>query len=167
VSDEQTTDSTDDDAQTPEVDAGKSEDPRISKANREAADYRRQLRTTQAELDKLRKQSMTEAEKTAAEAEQRGRTAALTEAGPRLARAEFRAAAAGVLDKATLDGFLEYADLAKFVGADGEPDTKAIDAAVKRLGGDRRSPDFDGGARQNAGKATDMNALIRRHAGMG
>lgn len=132
---------------------------RVARERAKYADY--------GDLKKRAASAMTDAERAAAEAETRGRTAALAEAGPRLARAEFRATAAGVLDTATLDGFLEYADLSKFVGTDGEPDAKAIAAAVKKLGGERRSPDFDGGARRSAGKSTDMNALIRRQAGVG
>lgn len=143
------------------------EDPRITKANQEAAKYRRELRDAQRELEKIRAASMTEQEKAVAEAKQAGRTEALATVGARLATAELRAAAAGRVDKATLDGFLEYADLTKFVGEGGEPDGKAIEAAVKKLGGDPRPTDFDGGARTPAGKPADMNSLIRRGAGLG
>lgn len=121
--------------------------------------------TAARELEKFRAQHMTDQEKAVAEAESRGRTAALTEAGMRLARAELRAAAAGLVDKSTLDGFLEYADLSKFV-KDGELDEKAIAAAVKRLGGDQKPTDFDGGARTTGAKPADMNALIRQRAGL-
>lgn len=120
-----------------------------------------------SELDKVRKAQMSETEKAVADAKQAGRTEAQQAVAGRLARAEFRAAAAGRVEKDTLDGFLEYADLSKFVGDDGEPDGKAIDAVVKRLAGPQRAPDFDGGARTTAGKATDMNTLIRQKAGMG
>lgn len=141
------------------------EDPRVTKANREAATYRRELRAAQAELKKLREANQTGTEKALVEAEQRGKATALTQVGARLARAELKATAAGKVDTATLDGFLEYADLTKFVGDDGEPDMKAIDAAVKKLGGGRPA-DFDGGARTTAAGKTDMNSLIRRAAGV-
>jgi hypothetical protein len=143
------------------------DDPRITKANQEAARYRRELREAQRELEKIRTASMTEQEKAVAEAEQRGRSAALADTGARLARAEFRAAAAGRLDKEALDGFLEFADLRKFVGDDGEPDAKAIEAAVKKLGGSTKPTNFDGGARTPAAKPNDMNSLIRHAAGVG
>jgi hypothetical protein len=84
-----------------------------------------------------------------------------------LARAEFRAAAAGRVDADTLAAYLEDADLSKFVGDDGEPDTKAIESRIKRLGGVERRTDFDGGARSPAAKTTDMNQLIRQKAGLG
>lgn len=116
------------------------------------------------ELADLRKSAMTEQEKAVAEAEERGKTTARTESSKRLARAEFRAEAAGVVDKKALDGFLEYADLTKFVGEDGEPDSKAITAAVKKIAGAEQVPDFDGGARRTS-KTTDMNSLIRQQAG--
>lgn len=143
------------------------EDARIRKANQEAAAYRKQLRAAENELRKVREASMSEQEKAVAEAEARGRTAAMADAGKRLALAEIRAAAAGTVEADTLAGFLEYADMARFVGDNGEPDTKAIAAAVKRLGGSRgAAPDFDGGARGTS-QQNDMNSLIRRSAGVG
>lgn len=123
--------------------------------------------TAAKELERVRAAAMTEQEKAVAEAEARGKTAALAGSGERLARAELRAAAATAgVDKATLDGFLEYANLQRFVGDDGEPDTKAIAAAVQKLGGGKPA-DFDGGARTTAAGKTDMNSLIRRQAGLG
>ncbi|HYJ33848.1 MAG TPA: hypothetical protein VE326_11565 [Candidatus Binatia bacterium] len=122
--------------------------------------------TAKAELERLRKASMSEQEKAVAEAEERGKKAAMSAAAVRLARAELRAAAAGTVDKDALDGFLEYADLSKFIGEDGEPDDKAITAAIKKLGGSQKAPNFDGGARRTAGAAKDMNAYIRERAGI-
>jgi two-component sensor histidine kinase len=119
--------------------------------------------TAAKELERLKAASMSEQEKAVAEAEQRGRATALAESGQRLVRAEFRAAAAGRLDNKQFDALLDDLNLAKFVREDGEPDTKAITAAVERLA-PARAPSFDGGARQTA-KTTDMNALIRQQAG--
>lgn len=119
------------------------------------------------ELDKFRKAQMTETERAVAEAKTAGRNEAFAQAGQRLARAELRATAAGRVEKDALDGFLAYADMSKFLGDDGEPDVKAIETAIKALAGPQRAPDFDGGARQTAGKTTDMNALIRQRAGLG
>lgn len=134
---------------------------RVARERAKYADY--------GDLKKKAAAAMTEQEKAVAEAEARGKTSALAATGGRLARAELRATAIEHhVDKATLDGFLEYADLTRFVGQDGEPDSKAIDAAVKRLaGGSGRGADFDGGARGTPPAATDMNALIRRQAGLG
>lgn len=118
------------------------------------------------ELEKVRAAAMSEQEKAVAAAKAEGLTEAAKAAAPRLVRAEFRAAAAGQVDKQTLDAYLEDVDLSKFIGDDGEPDLKAIEARIKRLGGGRRT-DFDGGARSTAAKGTDMNSLIRRQAGVG
>lgn len=142
------------------------EDPRISKANQEAAKYRKELRAAQAELDKVRKAGLTEQEKAVAEAKAAGIAEAAKQNGPRLVRAEFRAAAAGQVDRQALDAYLEDVDLSKFLSDDGEPDTKAIEARIKRLGGGKQT-DFDGGARTTGAKPTDMNSLIRRQAGLG
>lgn len=119
-----------------------------------------------SDLKKRAAAAMTEQERAVAEAEQRGRSAALKDSGSRLARAEFRAAAAGKVSTSALDGFLEYADLGRFVGDDGEPDEKAIAAAVKKLSGSSPGTNYDGGARGEADKPISMSALIRRHAGL-
>jgi hypothetical protein len=84
-----------------------------------------------AELDKLRKSSMTDQEKAVAEAEQRGRTAAALESGKRLASAELRAAAAAKgVDLSTIG---ELLDVGRFVDESGEVDTTAIGKAVDKL----------------------------------
>ncbi|GAA2566255.1 hypothetical protein GCM10010435_44290 [Winogradskya consettensis] len=119
------------------------------------------------ELEKVRAAAMSEQERAVAEAKTAGQTEASRAAAPRLVRAELRAEAVEAgLAKEALDGFLEYADLSKFVGDDGEPDSKAIAAAVKRLGGGKAT-NFDGGPRTTAAKPADMNALIRQAAGLG
>lgn len=81
------------------------------------------------ELEQLRASQMSEAEKVAAEAEQRGRSAALAEVGQRLVRAEFAARSAGRIGSEVLDDL----NLAKFLTEDGEPDADAIDKAIARL----------------------------------
>ena len=120
--------------ETDETTESTEDDPRIRKANEEAARYRRQLRAAEQELKKLREANQTEAEKALAEAEERGKKAALTAAAARLVKAEFRAAAADSgISKETLNGFLEYIDPMKFVDEHGEPDEAAIKKAIERL----------------------------------
>lgn len=126
-----------------------------------------QARSELAELRKQQKATMTEAERAVAEAEERGRTAAVSEFGKRLARTEFDAAAGRRNPDFDTASALEYVDLARFVGDDGEPDTKAIKAAVERLvpapaGG---PPNYDGGARSKSPTGGDMNSVIRKAAG--
>ncbi|MEU4640835.1 hypothetical protein [Micromonospora sp. NPDC023814] len=85
--------------------------------------------TAAQELKKLQAERMTEAEKVAAEAEQRGRSAAFAEVGQRLVRAEFAARSAGRIGADVLDDL----NLAKFLTEDGDVDTAALDKAVARL----------------------------------
>jgi hypothetical protein len=136
---------------------------RVAREKAKYADY--------GDLKKKAAAAMSDHEKQVAEAEQRGATAERSKYGARLARAEFKAEAAGKVSPDALDGFLEYADLSRFLGDDGEPDSKAIDAAIKKLGGPaekgRSTTNYDGGARTSAEKPGDMNSLIRRQAGLG
>lgn len=132
---------------------------RVARERAKFADY--------ADLKKKAASAMTEQERAVSEAEQRGRSAALKESGSRLALAEFRTAASEVgLNKQALEGFLEYAEMTRFVGDDGEPDIKAIGMAVKKIAGPKNTTNYDGGARSSAAPPTDMNALIRRAAGL-
>jgi hypothetical protein len=122
------------------------------------------------DLESQRKAAMTEAERAIAEAEERGRTAVRTEYGARLAQTEFRAAAAARNPGYDVAKALGYVDLSKFVGEDGEPDTKAIAAAVADLvpegsTGPTPPPSFDGGTRQSAPAGVGMSQLIRQAAG--
>lgn len=133
----------------------------------EAAKYRTQARTATTELDKVKQASMSDTEKAIAEAEARGRTAATAELGKRLAKSALETAAAKRnpdFDTASLD----YVDISRLVGDDGEPDAKAIAAAVERLvPAPAGAPSFDGGARRTAPATGDMNSIIRKAAGHG
>lgn len=116
---------------TPELgDAGKQAIDRM-KAERDEA--RREMKALKAEIDKVRKSSLTEAEQAVVEAEQRGRTSVLAEFGQRLARTEFVAAAARRNPGYDAAAVLDDLNLARYIGDDGEPDSKAIAAAVDRL----------------------------------
>ncbi|MCL2585995.1 MAG: hypothetical protein FWE35_26470 [Streptosporangiales bacterium] len=95
------------------------------------ASMRKERVALQRQLDDLQRQSMSDAEKAIAEAREQGRTEAATEAGKRIAAAEFRTAAAGKLSDP--DAALEMLDLSRFIGDDGEPDRDAIKQAVERL----------------------------------
>lgn len=145
-------------------DAGKQALDRM-KAERNAAAS--QAKALQKELDKVRQSAMSDSERAVAEAEARGRTTALTEVGQRLARAQFDALAGRRNPDADTAKVLDFVDLSRFVGDDGEPDVKAITAAVERLIPEPPSgpPSFDGGARRTTSKSTDMNAIIRSHLG--
>lgn len=96
---------------------------RLERERKKYADY--------PELKKKAAAAMSDAERVAVEAEQRGRSAALAEVGQRLVRAEFRALAAGRVEN--LDELLDDLNLAKFVEEDGSIDSGAIAKAVARL----------------------------------
>lgn len=94
-----------------------------------------------AELDNLRKQSMTDQERAVAEAREVGRTEALTAMGGRLVEAEFRVAAAGRIPTGTLDRILAAIDSKPFVDSSGQPDSKAIQEFVEGIAPAAREPD--------------------------
>lgn len=133
---------------------------------RALAEERRARKAAEKQLEDLRKSTMSEQEKAVAEAKAAGLAEAGKAGGLRLVRAEFRAAASGQVDKDALDAYLEDVDLSKFLSDDGEPDLKAIEKRIKRLGGGAQRASFDGGARDQGAKPLDMNALIRQSAGV-
>ena len=158
-------------ANAPEVKAPTAEDLTKLQA---ALDKEREVRKTferqVKEFDSQRKASMTETERAIAEAEERGRSAVRSEYGQRLAQTEFRAAAAARDPEYDVAKALKYVDLGRLVGEDGEPDAKAIAAAVADLIPERGTPappSFDGGTRQAAASGPSMTQLIRQAAGRG
>lgn len=131
-----------------------------SRAN---ADYKAQVDA----FEKQRKASMTEAEKAIADAKAAGRAEVSAEYGTRLVRSDFTTQAAKFNAGFDASAILDDLNLAKYVGDDGEPDVKAIKAAVERLVPAPSSgpPSFDGGARTPASPAQDMNAMLRAATG--
>lgn len=149
--------------------------PELADPGRQALQVERKARldaekarkAAEKEIEKLRSAAMSDQEKAIAAAKTDALAEANKAAAPRLVRAELRAAAAEAgVPKDALDGFLEYADLKRFVNDDGEPDSKAIAAAVKRLGGGSGRADYDGGSRGGAARPLDMSTLIRQKAGV-
>lgn len=139
----------------------------VERAARKESD--RRYKALEKEVEKVRQASMSEAEKAVAEAKAAGRTEAVTEFGKRLARTEFDALAGRRNKDFDTASALEYIDLSRFVGEDGEPDAKAIKAAVERLvpapAANDGPPSFDGGARTAASATKGMNGLIRSATG--
>lgn len=125
----------------------------VKELRAEAAKYRTEAKQLKGEVEKVRQSSLTEAERAVVEAEQRGRQAALADLGKRLARTQFEAVAARRNSAYDVESALEYLDLSRFLGDDGEPDGNAITAAVERLvpepsaGSPRPVGDADLGAR--------------------
>lgn len=119
------------------------------------------------ELDKVKKASMSEAEKAIAKAKAEGLAEAAVTYGKRLAAAEFKAAiAAKGLD---LGEALDLIDIVKFVNDKGDVDEDAIKKAVTRLAKiasktpGQSGGDFAGGTGQNgAGRPTSIREAYAR-----
>lgn len=128
-----------------------------------------QFKAAAAELQKIQDRDLSElqrAQKAAIDADARAK-AVTGQYGQKLARAHFDALAARRNPDVSTSDVLEYVDLSRFVGEDGEVDEKSMAAAVARLipepsGG---NPGFDGGPRTPPPAGQDMNAIIRRAAG--
>jgi hypothetical protein len=110
-----------------------------SNAKGKAASDRR-VAELEAELLKAREAGQTEAEKAIEQARREGAESARSEerrqAGAKLARAAFDAAAGRRnpdLKAEDIDGILELVDLSKFLDDSGDPDPEAIGKAVERL----------------------------------
>ena len=78
--------------------------------------------------DTLAKESMSDRDRAVAEATDKARA----ESTPRVVRAEFRAAAKGVISTAQLEALLEDRDLSKYADDKGEPDVSKIESLIKR-----------------------------------
>ena len=118
-----------------------------------------------AAAEKARLAAMCESERAIEEAKQSARAEATTQFGTRLAQTEVRAQAADA--GADLAGVFDYLDLTRFVGEDGEPDTKAIKTFVAALPkkAPTAAPGLDLGARTTAPADGDMNQALRRAIG--
>jgi hypothetical protein len=150
--------------ETPSLETLQAKIEELTKESRKWESRAKENGSKAREFDEQRKAAMTEAERAAAEAEERGRTAAATEFGKRLATSEIRAAAATA--GADLAGVFDFLDLTRFIGDDGEPDTKAIESFVGGLPKKESTPpSFDGGSRTPAAAQQGMTGLIRKAAG--
>lgn len=125
------------------------------------------LRSKADQYDALAAASQTDQERAAAEAEEVGFNAAMSRTVPRLVRAEFRAAAKGLLGKEQLDALLEDVDLMRYVDDEGEPDVEKIERKITALAPKQGNPSFGQGNRGPGPKGRDMNNEIRRLAGFG
>lgn len=131
---------------------------------------RKARQRVERELKKFQEQNQTESEKAIAAAKAEGRTEALSTANARIVKAEIKSAASGVFANPELA--VRLIDASQFeVDDDGNPDTKAIAAEVKRLvaaepylaAGAKPAPLPGGGATPSTGQSTDD--WIRAQAG--
>lgn len=143
------------------------ENERRAKANAKAAE----------ELEQLKASQMSETEKAVAEAETRGRQAALGDIGQRLAAAEIKAALTGVVPNPA--EIVEDLNLGKYVTDDGDVDEDAVKTLrtkyealapakepAKPPAGQRPKPNLQTVpvGSNGAPQMTDMNELMRRRA---
>lgn len=130
--------------------------------------HEREAKKAHAELEKVRKANQTEQEKAIDAAKDEGRRAALVEAGERLAAAEIRAALSTVVDDPK--SIIEDLNLAKYVTEDGDVDEDAVAALRQKfaaIGGKKRSPSFDGGAKDKdaPGSGSFLSEALRNKRG--
>lgn len=139
----------------------------LTKESRKWETRSKENHQAKTELEKQRKAAMTDAERAVAEAETRGRTAAVTEFGKELAQTQFDALAARRNKDFDTGPALEFVDLGKFLNEDGRPNTDAIKAAVERLvpAPADGPPSFDGGTRTAPPAPQGMSQIIRKAAG--
>jgi len=128
------------------------------------------------ELEQLKASMMSETEKAVAEAEARGRAAAVSEVGQRIAAAEIKAALTGIVPDP--GDIVEDLNLARYVTDSGDVDTKAIAALKKKYEALKTppasAPDPKGRPAENLrkvpvaggenGPMTDMSAWMRERS---
>jgi hypothetical protein len=143
-------------------------DDELSKARKEAAARRVELREAQAELKKLKDAQLTDTERTAAERDEALAAVNTQKDTIRALRVQVAAGKAGINpDLAdTVPGLLNWDDI-------DESDPKTLERALKQLVKDRPAlagsgtvVDVDqGGRREQQQGAGDMNSILRRAAG--
>lgn len=145
---------------------------RVSRVEKKYADYET-LREKAARAQALDDELATDKEKAVKAARDEERKAVLAEATPRLVKAEFRAAAKGVLSNEQLASLLEDVDLNRFVTDKGEVDEEKINRKISALAPPPpkeekpRFPDLGGGKRGGNSTALNMSERIRQAAGLG
>lgn len=143
---------------------------RVARVQKRYADYD-SLKEKAARADALDNELATETEKAVRAAREEERKEIQAKTTPRLVRAEFRAAAKGVLSTEQLDSLLEDVDLNRFITDTGDVDEDRIAKKISALAPPKeekpRFPDLGGGKRGGNSTATNMSELIRRQAGLG
>lgn len=108
---------------------------RLRRERDKFADYD-DLKQKASEYETLRAQTQTEQEKAIATAKAEAKAEAIRELSPTIVAAEFRAVAAGRIDRARLDTAIEDMDFSKFIDAKGVVDHERVQTRVAALVGD-------------------------------
>lgn len=111
-------------------DAGKQALDRM-KSERNAA--KAEAKKLQTQLEELQRSAMTDQEKAIDDAKATARAEALTEVGSKIAAAEFKAAAAGRFDDATMKTLLAGLDLKAFLDDTGDVDPTKVQTFVDSI----------------------------------
>lgn len=151
---------------TSQADLDKLLETRLNRERARFADYD-QVKEKANQFDALSAASQTDLERTASEARETARRETLAQAVPQLVRAEFKAAAKGVLNQSQLEALLEDLDLMKYADDKGQVDEARIERKVAALAPKEREddfPDLGGGNRGGTSKHTSMNDIIRGNA---
>lgn len=116
-----------------------------------ARKHEREAKKAATELDRVRKANQSEQERAIEAAKGEGRTAALQEAGQKIAAAEIKAALSGIVANPT--SIIEDLNLARYVTDDGEVDDEAVKALREKFvaavgDGKKPPPSFDGGVKE-------------------
>lgn len=120
-----------------------------------------------AEVERLRSASMSDAEKAIAAAKEEGQKLGLAAGVGEAVAARLEAALAHLPDPQR-DALIDSVSRDRFVGADGKPDRAAIKAWAAQVAPKATARDSFpalGQGQRTPTQTTDMNALIRRHAG--
>lgn len=122
-----------------------------------------------SELDRLRKESMTEQERVVAEAIERAVSETTAKLSGRLVRSEIKAAVGGRLGVEQVDALVARLDPAGFLGDDGEVDTGSVAAFVESIlpaptepATGPQFPDLGQGARGSTAVPLNGDPLLRQ-----
>jgi len=137
---------------------------RLARQKSQFADYDA-LKADSVELARLRQENESETEKKVREAREQAAAEERARVAPQAVRAEFRAAAKGVLTDAQRDAFLEDADLSKYLKEDGSVDTDKVESKVKALAPEKTSEDKDKTKTKTTGRVPRDNHQGNRSEG--
>lgn len=141
---------------------------RVQAALEKERDLHKTVKQQLSEFQRQQRAQLDDGERKLLEAREAAAAEVRAQYGSRLAQTEFRAAAAARNPGYDVEKALKYVNLASFLGEDGEPDPKAIKAAVADLvpeGSGDNPPSFDGGTRTSHTDGPTMTQLIRQAAG--
>lgn len=102
----------------------------LAKANAEAKKYRLEAKKHADEIDKIKKQGMSDQDKAIADARAEARAEALREAGTTIVESVIRTR---FTTDADADAFVDGVNLARFVGEDGSVDRAALTAWLDKV----------------------------------